>query len=120
MKLVECIPNFSEGRDASKIKEITDSIKSVDGITLLDVDPGSDTNRTVVTFIGNSKAIEEAAFLAIKTAAKVIDMTKQSGAHSRIGATDVCPFVPIKDFSDKDCIELLKQLNFPLSDKRSN
>ncbi len=122
MKLVECIPNFSEGRDVSKIKEITDSIESVDGITLLDVDPGSDTNRTVVTFIGNPEAVEKAAFLAIKTASKVIDMTQHEGAHSRIGATDVCPFVPIKDFSDKDCIQLSKnvakrvgdELNIPI------
>ena len=106
MSLVECIPNFSEGRDLAKIKEITNSIESVDGITLLDVDPGSDTNRTVVTFIGNPKAVEKAAFLAIKTASEVIDMTQHEGAHSRIGATDVCPFVPIKDFSDKDCIKL--------------
>ena len=122
MKLVECIPNFSEGRDASKIKEITDSIESVDEITLLDVDPGSDTNRTVVTFIGNPEAVEKAAFLAIKTASKVIDMTQHEGTHSRIGATDVCPFVPIKDFSDKDCIQLSKnvakrvgdELNIPI------
>ena len=122
MKLVECIPNFSEGRDASKIKEITDSIESVDGITLLDVDPGSDTNRTVVTFIGNPEAVEKAAFLAIKTASRVIDMTQHQGTHSRIGATDVCPFVPIKDFSDKDCIQLSKnvakrvgnELNIPI------
>ena len=122
MKLVECIPNFSEGRDASKIKEITDSIESVDGITLLDVDPGSDTNRTVVTFIGNPEAVEKAAFLAIKTASRVIDMTQHEGAHSRIGATDVCTFVPINDFSDKDCIQLSKnvakrvgnELNIPI------
>ena len=122
MKLVECIPNFSEGRDASKIKEITDSIESVDGITLLDVDPGSDTNRTVVTFIGNPEAVEKAAFLAIKTASRVIDMTQHNGTHSRIGATDVCPFVPINDFSDKDCIQLSKnvakrvgnELNIPI------
>ncbi len=122
MKLVECIPNFSEGRDASKIKEITDSIKSVDGITLLDVDPGSDTNRTVVTFIGNPEAVEKAAFLGIKTASRVIDMTQHNGTHSRIGATDVCPFVPINDFSDKDCIQLSKnvakrvgnELNIPI------
>ena len=122
MKLVECIPNFSEGRDASKIKEITDSIESVDGITLLDVDPGSDTNRTVVTFIGNPGAVEKAAFLAIKTASRVIDLTQHNGTHSRIGATDVCPFVPINDFSDKDCIQLSKnvakrvgnELNIPI------
>ena len=110
MKLVECIPNFSEGRDVSKIKEITDSIESVDGITLLDVDPGSDTNRTVVTFIGNPEAVEKAAFLSIKTASRVIDMTQHNGTHSRIGATDVCPFVPINDFSDKDCIQLSKNV----------
>ena len=102
MKLVECVPNFSEGRDLAKINTITDVISGVDGITILDVDPGADTNRTVVTFIGNPEAVSEAAFLGIKTAAEVIDMSKHKGAHARLGATDVCPFIPIANVSDDE------------------
>ena len=94
MKLVECVPNFSEGRDMTKIEQITNEIKSVEGVKLLDVDPGKDTNRTVVTFIGTPEAVLEAAFKAIAKAAEVIDMRKHKGAHARMGATDVCPFVP--------------------------
>ncbi len=108
MKLVECVPNFSEGRDLGKIKTITDVISGVDGITVLDVDPGADTNRTVVTFVGEPDAVSEAAFLGIKTAAEVIDMSKHKGAHARMGATDVCPFIPIANMSDDECIELSK------------
>ena len=108
MKLVECVPNFSEGRDLGKIKTITDAISGVDGITILDVDPGADTNRTVVTFVGEPDAVSEAAFLGIKTAAEVIDMSKHKGAHARMGATDVCPFIPIANMSDDECIELSK------------
>ena len=110
MKLVECIPNFSEGRDASKIKEITDSIESVDGITLLDVDPGSETNRTVVTFAGPPNRVIEAAFNAIKKASELIDMCKHKGAHLRMGATDVCPIVPVSNITMDECIELSKKL----------
>jgi glutamate formiminotransferase/formiminotetrahydrofolate cyclodeaminase len=108
MKLVECVPNFSEGKDLGKIKTITDAISGVDGITILDVDPGADTNRTVVTFVGVPDAVSEAAFLGIKTAAEVIDMSKHKGAHARMGATDVCPFIPIANISDNECIELSK------------
>ena len=110
MKLIECVPNFSEGRDLSKIKAITSSIESIDGITLLDVDPGPDTNRTVVTLVGSPEAVEESIFLGIKTASEVIDMTKHKGAHPRIGATDVCPLVPVSNISDKECIELSKKI----------
>jgi glutamate formiminotransferase/formiminotetrahydrofolate cyclodeaminase len=110
MKLVECVPNFSEGRDLAKINTITDVISGVDGITILDVDPGADTNRTVVTFIGNPEAVSEAAFLGIKTAAEVIDMSKHKGAHARLGATDVCPFIPIANVSDDECIDLSKSV----------
>ena len=108
MKLVECVPNFSEGKDLGKIKTITNAILGVDGITILDVDPGADTNRTVVTFVGEPDAVSEAAFLGIKTAAEVIDMSKHKGAHARMGATDVCPFIPIANMSDDECIELSK------------
>lgn len=109
-KLVECVPNFSEGRDQNKIDQIVVSIKAVEGITLLDVDPGKDTNRTVVTFVGNPDAVSEAAFQAIKTASQIIDMRHQKGAHPRMGATDVCPFVPVSGVSMDDCIEISKQV----------
>jgi len=94
-RIIECVPNFSEGRDMSVIKEITDVIESVEGVTLLDVDPGKDTNRTVVTFVGEPDAVSEAAFLAVKKASELIDMSKHHGAHPRMGATDVCPFIPV-------------------------
>ncbi len=105
-QLVECVPNFSEGRDLAKIKQITNAIEAVDGITLLDVDPGKDTNRTVVTFVGSIEEVEEAAFLAIATAAEVIDMSRHSGAHARMGATDVCPFIPVRGATVNDCVKL--------------
>lgn len=94
-KIIECVPNFSEGRDMSVIKLITDVIESMDGVKLLDVDPGKDTNRTVVTFVGNPEAVSEAAFRAVKKASEIIDMSKHHGAHPRMGATDVCPFIPV-------------------------
>jgi glutamate formiminotransferase/formiminotetrahydrofolate cyclodeaminase len=94
-RLIECVPNFSEGRDMDKIKQITDQIESVEGVRLLDVDPGKDTNRTVVTFVGVPEAVCEAAFRAVKKAAEVIDMSHHTGAHPRMGATDVCPLVPV-------------------------
>ncbi|MFQ6676953.1 MAG: glutamate formimidoyltransferase [Fidelibacterota bacterium] len=105
-QLVECVPNFSEGRDLTKIKQITDAIEAVDGITLLDVDPGKDTNRTVVTFVGSVEDVETAAFQAIAMAAEVIDMSRHSGAHARMGATDVCPFVPVSGVTVNDCVKL--------------
>ena len=93
--LIECVPNFSEGRDMEKIKQITDEIESVEGVMILDVDPGKDTNRTVVTFVGDPESVCEAAFRAVRKAAQVIDMSRHTGAHPRIGATDVCPLVPV-------------------------
>jgi len=94
-RIIECVPNFSEGRDMSVIKQITDAVESVEGVKLLDVDPGKDTNRTVVTFVGEPDVVCEAAFRAVKKAAEVIDMSKHHGAHPRMGATDVCPFIPV-------------------------
>ena len=94
-QIVECVPNFSEGRDLNIIKQITDEIEKVDGVRLLDVDPGKATNRTVVTFVGHPKAVIEAAYQAIKKASELIDMSKHSGEHPRMGATDVCPLIPI-------------------------
>jgi len=94
-KLIECVPNFSEGRDMTVIKRITDAIESVDGVSLLDVDPGAATNRTVVTFVGAPQAVLDAAVLAGKVSAALIDMSKHHGEHPRFGAMDVCPLVPI-------------------------
>lgn len=110
MKLVECVPNFSEGRDMAVIEKITDEIESTEGVKLLDVDPGKDTNRTVVTFIGSPEAVVGAAFKAIARAAELIDMSKHSGAHARMGATDVCPFVPVSGVTMEDCTELARRL----------
>lgn len=109
-KLIECVPNFSEGRDKEIIKQITDSIKKVDGIKLLDVDPGYDMNRTVVTFVGPPIKVAEAAFQGIKKAAELIDMSKHQGSHPRMGATDVCPFVPVSGVTIQEAVELSKQV----------
>jgi glutamate formiminotransferase/formiminotetrahydrofolate cyclodeaminase len=98
-QLIECVPNFSEGRDMGIIKQITDQIGSVEGVRLLDVDPGKATNRTVVTFVGEPDAVLKAAFLAVKKAAEIIDMRNHKGEHPRFGATDVCPLVPIRNIS---------------------
>ncbi|MGB4083946.1 MAG: glutamate formimidoyltransferase, partial [Bacteroidales bacterium] len=109
-RLIECVPNFSEGRDMEKIKQITDEIESVEGVMLLDVDPGSDTNRTVVTFVGEPEAVCEAAFRAVRKAARVIDMSKHSGAHPRMGATDVCPLVPVSGITMEETVEYARHL----------
>lgn len=103
-KIIECVPNFSEGRDLGIIKQITDVIESVADVKLLDVDPGKDTNRTVVTFVGSPEAVSEAAFLAVKKASEVIDMSKHYGAHPRMGATDVCPFVPVSGITMEETV----------------
>ncbi len=109
-KLIECVPNFSEGRNMNIIKQITDEIEKVEGVKLLDVDPGADMNRTVVTFIGNPEGVKEAAFNAIKKASELIDMTKHHGSHPRMGATDVCPFVPVSGVTTEECIEISKEV----------
>lgn len=103
-KLIECVPNFSEGRDLEMIRQITTAIESVDGISLLNVDPGASTNRTVVTFAGSPEAAVEAAFRGIQKAAELIDMRKHKGAHPRMGATDVCPFIPVSNVSWEEAI----------------
>ena len=110
LRIVECVPNFSEGRDRGIIDQITESIKQVEGVALLDVDPGADTNRTVVTFVGDPESAVEAAFQAIKRASELIDMSKHSGAHARMGATDVCPFIPVSGMSMEDCADLARKL----------
>src|ERR1700759_2514702 len=122
MQLIECVPNFSEGRDLNIIQQITNEIESVEGVSLLNVDPGKATNRTVVTFVGNPKSVVEAAFRAIKKAGELIDMSKHSGEHPRMGATDVCPFIPIANITMEEtakyATELAKkvgeQLNIPV------
>ncbi|NLN74394.1 MAG: glutamate formimidoyltransferase [Bacteroidales bacterium] len=109
-KLIECVPNFSEGRDLSVIKQITDTIESCEGVKLLDVDPGQATNRTVVTFVGTPDEVIEAAFQAIKKASELIDMSKHHGAHPRFGATDVCPLVPVANISMEEVVEYAHKL----------
>ncbi|MBU2491973.1 MAG: glutamate formimidoyltransferase [Bacteroidetes bacterium] len=109
-KLIECVPNFSEARNEDVINQITNVIKSTEGVKLLDVDPGYDMNRTVVTFIGTPKGVKEAAFKAIAKAYELIDMTKHTGSHPRMGATDVCPFVPVSGVTIEECIELSKEV----------
>jgi glutamate formiminotransferase/formiminotetrahydrofolate cyclodeaminase len=109
-KIVECVPNFSEGRDLSVIKQITDAIESVEGVVLKDVDPGADMNRVVVTFFGTPDAVAEAAFRGVKKASEVIDMSRHQGTHPRMGATDVCPFVPVNEVTMEECVDIAKQV----------
>lgn len=109
-QIVECVPNFSEGKDLTVIKQITDEIEKIEHIKLLDVDPGADMNRTVVTFIGPPNSVKEAAFNAISRASELIDMTKHHGSHPRMGATDVCPFVPVSGITIDECIQLSKEV----------
>lgn len=110
VRLVECVPNFSEGKDRKIIDAIADAITSVSGIRLLDVDPGKSTNRTVMTFVGSPETVVEAAFQGIARAAQLIDMRKHTGEHPRMGATDVCPFVPVTGVSMEDCVKLAREL----------
>src|SRR5215469_1748331 len=116
-QLIECVPNFSEGRNEDVIRQITGAIKSVDGVSLLDVDPGATTNRTVVTFVGDPDAAVEAAFRAIQKASEVIDMHKHKGAHPRMGATDVCPFIPVSNVSWEEAIACANQLGKRVGDE---
>jgi glutamate formiminotransferase/formiminotetrahydrofolate cyclodeaminase len=109
-KIIECVPNFSEGRDQAILDQIAAAIEQVDGVKLLNVDPGKGTNRTVFTFVGDEATVVEGAFQAIKKATELIDMRKHSGAHPRFGATDVCPFIPITNASMEDCIACAKKL----------
>jgi len=108
--LIECVPNFSEGRDLNIIKQITDEIERIDGVKLLDVDPGKATNRTVVTIVGHPDTVLEAAFVAIKKASEIIDMSKQKGEHPRMGATDVCPLIPVSGISMEETAQYAKKL----------
>src|SRR5256885_14667717 len=109
-QVIECVPNFSEGRDLEVIRQITAAIESVDGVSLLDVDPGASTNRTVITFVGSPAAAVEGAFRGIQKAAELIDMRKHTGAHPRMGATDVCPFIPVSNVSWEEAIACANEL----------
>ena len=110
MRLIECVPNFSEGRNKSKIDEIIASIKESSQTTILDIDMGFDTNRTVITIIGSPSEVLNGVFNGIKKASKIIDMRKHAGTHPRIGSTDVCPLIPIKNVSMEECIKLSLKL----------
>ena len=116
-RIVECVPNISEGRNRDIIDAVTGEIDKAPGVTLLDVDPGEDTNRTVITFVGDPENIVEAALRLIAKAAELIDMDKHSGAHARMGATDVCPFVPVSGVTMDDCVELAKKLGKRVGDE---
>ncbi len=109
-KLIECVPNFSEGNDQKIIETIAESIRSVDGVELLNIDPGKATNRTVMTFVGEPEKVVEAAFQAIKTAGELIDMRKHKGEHPRMGATDVCPFIPLSGITMEETAEFARKL----------
>lgn len=109
-RIIECVPNFSEGRDMAVIRQITDAIESVEGIRVLNVDPGEATNRTVVTFAGEPEAVCEAAFRGAKKAGEAIDMRKHHGTHPRIGATDVLPLIPVAGITLEECAQLARQL----------
>ena len=109
-KLIECVPNFSEGNDLNIINQIADAIRSIEGVKLLNVDPGKATNRTVMTLVGEPSNVVEAAFKGIKKAAELIDMSKHKGEHPRMGATDVCPFIPVANITMEETAEYAKQL----------
>ena len=109
-QIIECVPNFSEGRDMNVIKQITSEIEKTSGVKLLDVDPGEATNRTVVTFVGEPEAVVDAAFRAVAKAGELIDMRKHHGAHPRIGATDVLPIVPVSGITLEECAALAQKL----------
>lgn len=116
-QLIECVPNFSEGRDMSIIKQITDQIETVEGVKLLDVDPGASTNRTVVTIVGTPDEVIEAAFRAVKKASEIIDMRKHKGEHPRMGATDVCPLVPVSNISMEETVKYAHKLAKRIGDE---
>ncbi len=118
-RIIECVPNFSEGRNLDIIKDITDAIESVEGVKLLDVDPGAATNRTVVTFVGEPEAVLEAAFKGVRRAAELIDMRQHHGAHPRMGATDVLPLIPVTGVTLEECAEMARGLARRISDELS-
>jgi glutamate formiminotransferase len=116
-KIVECVPNFSEGRDIGKIREIAAEVENVRGVKLLDVDSNTDHNRSVMTFIGAPQPVKKAAYNTIARAAEIIDMAKHQGQHPRLGACDVCPFVPIRNVTMAECVALANELGREIGDK---
>lgn len=116
-KVVECVPNFSEGRDSKVIEAIAEAIRQTPGVTLLDVDPGASTNRTVYTFVANPDDIIEGALAGAKAAFPLIDMRRHQGEHPRMGALDVCPFIPVQDVSVEECVALSKTFGKRLSEE---
>lgn len=116
-RIIECVPNFSEGRDKTVINQIADAIAAVDGVKVLNVDPGADANRTVITFAGEPEAVSEAAFRGAKAASGLIDMSRHHGTHPRIGATDVLPFVPVCGISLDECAQMARQLGRRMADE---
>lgn len=114
-KIVECVPNFSEGNDSKIIEAIANAVRQTPGAKLLDVDPGQSTNRTVYTFVGDPDSVLEAALNAAKAAKPLIDMRKHSGEHPRMGALDVCPFIPIRNVTVEECVELSKRFGARLA-----
>lgn len=116
-QLIECVPNISEGRDTAKIDAIAAVVETVEGVKLLDVDPGKATNRTVITFVGEPAQVVQAAFLLIEKAAQLIDMSKHQGEHPRFGATDVCPFVPVANVNMEDCVKCAQELGALVGEK---
>ena len=109
-QIIECVPNISEGRDTDKIRIISTTVEEIDGVKLLNVDAGKATNRTVITFVGEPQQVIDAAFLLIKRAQELIDMSKHTGEHPRMGATDVCPLVPISNISMQECVKWAHKL----------
>jgi len=109
-KIIECVPNFSEGRDEAIINAIADAIRDTDGCTLLDVDPGKSTHRTVYTFVGDEKTVIEGALAGARVAKEKIDMTRHKGEHPRFGAMDVCPFIPVANVTMEECVQVAKGL----------
>jgi len=116
-QIIECVPNISEGRDLKKIKTIANVVTEVEGVKLLDIDPGKATNRTVITFVGEPEQVIEAAFKLIKKASELIDMSKQTGEHPRFGATDVCPLVPIANISMEETTQYAHRLGKRVGDE---
>ena len=116
-KIIECVPNFSEGQNTDIIDKIASSVQSTRNVKLLNVEPDRDYNRTVITFAGEPPAVKEAAFKAISTAAELIDMSRQRGEHPRIGATDVCPIIPVANVTKNECIKLSDELGKDVGEK---
>lgn len=116
-KIIECVPNFSEGRDSGKIEQITAGVEKARGVKLLDVDSNADHNRTVLTFVGGPEPVKKAAYNAIARAAEIIDMAKHEGQHPRLGACDVCPFVPVQNVTMVDCVTVANELASEVGEK---